>query len=55
MEYQEPLNGIWTYTLFLLVFYCYPDGDDKSARCMLVIDNKQRNIFHTYSFVDFIT
>ena len=47
----------WVFepTLFLLVFYCYPDGDDKSAWCMLVIDNKQWNIFHIYSFVDFIT
>ena len=26
---------------YLNLHFSYPDGDDKSARCMLVIDNKQ--------------
>jgi hypothetical protein len=47
--------SISTYTLFLLVFEWYLDGDDKSDRNVLVIKSMQRNIFHTYAFLDFIT
>jgi len=32
-------NTLLQFTLFLVLLQCYPDGDDKSDRYMLVINN----------------